>query len=125
MQRRMSGLGLSLSLAIGLLSGADAADSFRQLKGPEIRAKFSGMEFTDNVHWALVFGRDGTLSSFEMGAAGKGTWRVEKDELCLNYSRQGQRCHEVWVSGKNVQLRRSGEVPEDGVLQKPAKRSAH
>src|SRR5437763_15733414 len=112
MQRRMSGLGLSLSLAIGLLSGADAADSFRQLKCPEIRAKFSGMEFTDDVHWALVFGRDGTLSSFEMGAAGKGTWRVEKDELCLHYSRPGQRCHEVWVSGKNVQLRRSGEVPE-------------
>src|SRR4051812_49840471 len=112
-------------LAVGLVAQAGAVDSFRQLKGPEIRAKFSGMEFTDNVHWALVFGRDGTLSSFEMGAAGKGTWRVEKDELCLNYSRQGQRCHEVWVSGKNVQLRRSGEVPEDGVLQKPAKRSAH
>jgi hypothetical protein len=120
-----SKLGFSLLFAVGLVAEAGAADTFRQLKGPEVRAKFSGMEFTDDVHWALVFGRDGTLSSFEMGAAGKGTWRVEKDELCLNYSRQGRRCHEVWVSGKNVQLRRSGELPEDGVLQKPARREAH
>src|SRR3954462_5700420 len=122
MQRRISGLGLSFLLAIGLLAGADATETFRQLKGPEIGAKLSGMEFTDDVHWALVFGRDGTLRSFELGAVGKGTWRVEQDQLCLNYSRQGQRCHQVWLSGKNVQLRRPGELPEDGVLQKPAPR---
>src|SRR3954453_15872615 len=122
---RRSALWFGLVLGLGPPAEIRATESFRQLKGPEIRTKFSGMEFTDNVHWALVFGRDGTLSSFEMGAAGKGTWRVEKDELCLNYSRQGQRCHEVWVSGKNVQLRRSGEVPEDGVLQMPAPRKAH
>ena len=118
----MRALGFGLMLCLGLAVESDAAETFRQLKGPEIRAKFSGMEFTDDVHWALVFGRDGTLSSFEMGAAGKGTWRVEKDELCLNYSRQGRRCHQVWMSGKNVQLRRPGELPEDGVLQKPAAR---
>src|SRR4051794_20794672 len=121
---RVGALAFAVCLALSH-SAASAAESFRQLRGIDIKARFVGREFTDNVHWALVFGRDGTLSSFEMGAAGKGTWRVEKDELCLNYSRQGQRCHEVWVSGKNVQLRRSGEVPEDGVLQKPAKRSAH
>jgi len=29
----------------------------------------------------------------------------------------------VWVSGKDVQLRRDGVLPEDGVLKKPAKRA--
>ena len=106
-----------------LAAGAASAAEFRQLGGPEIKARFAGMEFTDEVHWAMVFGRDGSLSSFEMGAAGKGTWKTEKDELCL--IREGRRCYQVWVAGKNVQLRREGLLPEDGVLQKPASRKGH
>ena len=104
-------------------SVAPAAD-FRQLSGPEIKRRFAGMEFTDQVHWALVFRRDGDLTSFEMGAAGKGTWKVEKNELCLQYGREGRRCHEVWVSGNSVQLRSEGRLPEDGVLEKPRPRPA-
>ena len=103
---------------------APAAESFRQLSGPEIKRRFAGMEFTGKVHWALVFRRDGDLASFEMGAAGKGTWRVEKNELCLQYGGEGRRCHEVWVSGNNVQLRSEGRLPEDGVLEKPRPRPA-
>ena|SRR5215203_826551 len=120
---RVGAVALTVSLAISA-SGADAAESFRQLRGADIKSRFAGMEFTDDVHWALVFGRDGNLSSFEMGAAGKGTWKVEKDELCLNYGREGRRCYAVWASGKSVQLRREGTLPEDGVLQKPAVRKA-
>jgi hypothetical protein len=60
-----------------------------------------------------------------MGAAGKGTWKSEKGELCLTYGREGRRCYQVWVSGKNVQLRSEGRLPEDGVLQKPAPRKPH
>src|SRR5215203_2508103 len=95
-------------------SVAPAAELFRQLSGPEIKRRFAGMEFTDEVHWALVFRRDGDLASFEMGAAGKGTWNVEKNELCLQYGREGRRCHEVWVSGNNVQLRSEGDFPKMG-----------
>jgi hypothetical protein len=115
---------LALSVSIALPSAAGAVESFRQLKGTEIRSGFAGMEFTDDVHWALVFGRDGGLSAFEMSAGKKGTWKVEKDELCLNYGREGLRCYQVWVSGKDVQLRRDGMLPEDGVLKKPVKRAA-
>ena len=32
-----------------------AGDNFRHLTGPEITARFSGMEFTDEVHWGLIF----------------------------------------------------------------------
>ena len=43
-------------------------------------------------------------------------WRVVRDELCLDYGAGDPTCHQVWVSGKNVQLRRDGAPPEDGVL---------
>jgi len=120
---RFEVLALPVSIALSL-SAAGAVESFRQLKGTEIRSRFAGREFTDDVHWALVFGRDGNLSAFEMSAGKKGTWKVQKDELCLNYGREGLRCYQVWVSGKDVQLRRDGMLPEDGVLKKPAKRAA-
>jgi hypothetical protein len=48
-------------LAAGV-SAALAAEPFRQLTGPEIKARFAGMEFTDEVHWAMVFGCDSSLS---------------------------------------------------------------
>jgi len=119
---RFGVLALPVSIVLSL-SAAGAVESFRQLKGTEIRSRFAGMEFTDDVHWALVFGRDGSLSAFEMSAGKKGTWKVEKDELCLNYGREGLRCYQVWISGKDVQLRRDGILPEDGMLKKPAKRA--
>jgi len=120
----MSILRLTVTACITSLVAAASAQEFRPLKGQEIKARFAGMEFTDEVHWALVFGRDGILSAFEMSAGKKGTWRVEKDELCLTYGREGRRCYGVWASGKSVQLRSEGRLPEDGVLQKPAPRKA-
>jgi hypothetical protein len=31
--------------------GARAEDQFKKRSGTQIRAKFTGMEFTDQVHW--------------------------------------------------------------------------
>src|SRR3954466_7596632 len=75
------------ALFVGIASVTSAAEGFRQLKAAEIKSRFAGKEFTDEVHWAMVFGPDGSLSSFEKGAAGKGAWKVEKDELCMTYAR--------------------------------------
>ena len=111
-------------LLASLASVAIAAEPFRQLKTGEIRTRFAGMEFTDDVHWATVFARDGTFASYEIGAVGKSLWSVDKDELCLTDAGAKRRCYQVWVSGKDVQLRREGILPEDGVLQKPVKREA-
>jgi len=103
---------------------AAAAEPFRQLKGAEIKTRFSGMEFTDDVHWATVFAKNGSFASYEMGAVGKGRWTVVKDELCLTETGAAHRCYQIWASGKDVQLRREGMLPENGVLQKPVKREA-
>jgi hypothetical protein len=57
-----------------------------------------------------------------MGKAGTGSWKVEKDELCLDRPPDEPRCYEVWASGRNVQLRYEPTLPEEGILQKPQKR---
>ena len=72
-------VGLLFSSASGL-----AAEKFQKLGGSQIRAKFVGMEMTDNVHWADVFGPNGDLKSYSMGRKKDGKWRTEKDELCVD-----------------------------------------
>jgi len=106
----------------GIGANTAAADVFRQLKGREIASRFTGMELTDEVHWAYVFDRGGRLKIYSMGRPGTGSWKVDKNELCLDRPPDEPRCYEVWVSGQNVQLRREPDVPDEGILQKPQKR---
>jgi hypothetical protein len=48
---------IAASVSLSLTSVADgrAAENFQKLTGTQIRAKFTGMEMTDNVHFADVF----------------------------------------------------------------------
>jgi hypothetical protein len=115
-------LAIVLASAGAILSGA-AAEKFQKLSGSQIRAKLAGMEITDEVHWADVYGADGTLTTFSMGRKSIGKWSVKHDELCHDRGREFQGCYQVWVSGKKVELRREGSsLPLEGVLQPPAMR---
>jgi len=108
------------------VSSADgvAAEKFQKLGGSQIRAKFVGMEMTDNVHWADVFGPNGDLKSYSMGRKKDGKWRIERDELCVDRGSDDGGCYQVWLSGKNVELRREGlPAAFEGVLQRPAARN--
>jgi hypothetical protein len=114
----------STLLLIGSVAAAHAAaaEKFHKLGGAQIRATVAGMEITDDVHWADVFERNGTLRSVSMGRNKPGKWRVQKDELCLE---QGQEsgCFEVWLAGNKVELRPKGSgLPREGTLQKPTAR---
>jgi hypothetical protein len=40
-----------------------AAENSRKLSGAQIRATFTGMQLTDEVHWRYVYDRGGTLRS--------------------------------------------------------------
>ena len=103
---------------------AVAAEKLQKLSGTQIQAKFAGMEVTDDVHWADVYERGGTLRSFSMGRKSVGKWRVQKDELCIDRGKDDGGCFEVWLAGKNVELRRQGStLPLQGVLQKPSARN--
>jgi hypothetical protein len=59
-----------------------------------------------------------------MGHKSTGKWRVQKDQLCLDHgSEPGGGCYEVWLAGKNVELRnQASSLPLEGVLQKPTDR---
>jgi hypothetical protein len=108
-----------LSASAWLAADPAAAEPFRQLRGPEIRSRFSGMELTDETHWAYLFEKTGRLATFSTGRARSGSWRVENDELCLDREVDGLRCFDVWVSGRRVELRREPGPPDEGILQRP------
>ena len=73
-----------------------------------------------------MFAKHGTYVTFSLGSKSQGNWRVEKNQLCIDRSKSSKdnRCYEVWISGKNVQLRQPGiDIHDEGILQKPVKRS--
>ena len=102
---------------------AAAEQKFQRLTGAQIQAKFPGMELTDEAHWGEVFERNGTLTITSMGHKSAGKWRIQKDQLCLDTGNEpGSSCYEVWLSGRNVELRnQASNVPLEAVLQKPAR----
>jgi hypothetical protein len=113
---------ITTALIVGALASiAHAEDKFQKLNGAQIQAKFAGMEMTDQVHWGDVYQRNGVLVTTEMGHKSAGKWRVQKDQLCLDRANElGSGCYEVWLSGKDVQLRgKDSSLPLEGVLQRP------
>jgi hypothetical protein len=109
---------------LALWVNGNAAEKFQKLNGPQIRAKFTGMEMTDNVHFADVFGANGSLKTYSMGHKKDGKWRVDKDELCVDRGKDDGGCYQVWISGKNVEFRREGlQATSEGILQRPVARN--
>lgn len=85
-------------------SSVMAVENFRQLSGPQVRARFAGMDLTDEVHWREAYERDGSFRSRGMGRTRVGKWRIQEDELCVDLGEEGDNgCYEVWMSGKNVE----------------------
>jgi len=107
--------------AFAFASNVAAEQKLQKLTGAQIQAKFPGMELTDEAHWGEVFERNGTLTITSMGHKSSGKWRIQKDQLCLETgSEPGRGCYEVWLAGRNVELRnRASSTPLEAVLQKP------
>ena len=106
------------------VANAAAAEKFRKLSAAEIRAKVTGMEMTDEVHSADVFGAGGALTSYAMGRKSAGKWRVERDQLCFDRGKEpGSGCYDVWLAGNNVELKTTGSgLPFEGILRRPIAR---
>ena len=120
-------LGVAIIVFLGgttFVSNVSAEEKLQRLTGQQIRAKFAGMELTDEAHWGEVFERNATLTISSMGHKSVGKWRIQTDHLCLDTGKEpGGGCYEVWISGKNVELRnQASSVPLEGVLQKPTDR---
>ena len=112
-------------LAVAILgSSADAEGKFQKLTAGQIRAKLAGMELTDNVHWRDLYQRNGTVTSTSMGRKRTGKWRIEKDQLCIEFENEPvPKCYDVWLSDKQVNLRREGLLPLQGTIEPPSGRN--
>ena len=110
--------GLAL-LAVAICGPNVAAEGkFQRLNAGQIRAKLAGMELTDNVHWRDLYQRNGTIMSTSMGRKRTGKWRVEQNQLCIEFEKEPvPKCYDVWLSGKEVELRREGLLPLQGTLE--------
>ena len=103
---------------------AAAAENFKRLSGAQIRARVTGMQLTDEVHYRFVYDRDGTLRSYSMGVKKVGKWTVESDQLCLYLREPDDGCYEVSLSGGQIEMKPSGLGGAiDGLLQPPTDRN--
>jgi len=123
MNRQTNVIPLLIAATVLLAWNAVAKEKFRKLKGAQIRAKFSGRELTDEVHWYDFYDRNGTMLSSSMGKKREGKWWIDKDKLCIDVDKEAAvRCYDVLVSGNSVQLRGDGFIPLDAVLRSPINR---
>jgi hypothetical protein len=110
--------------SISIEASAVAAENSKRLSGAQIRAKFAGMQLTDEVHFRDVYDRDGTLRSYSMGTKRVGKWAVEKDELGQYFREPEDGCYEVSLSGNRIEMKPSGlGLAIDGILQTPTDRN--
>jgi hypothetical protein len=110
----ISGIGGLAALDVGSL----AAENVQKLTGAQLRAKFAGMQLTDEVHYRLVYEHDGTLRSVEPGVKKRGKWVVDKDQLCLYLQEPDDGCYDVALSGKTFTLTPAGLGSSlEGILQ--------
>lgn len=101
-----------------------AAAKFQKLTGEQIRAKFLGMELTDEIHWVEYYEVNGKVTAVELNQMKAGKWWIEKHQLCTDYGKDGGRnCYDVWLSGNSVELRNAlNYSPVEGILRRPKKR---
>jgi hypothetical protein len=124
MKRQFRIAGLALLAVATLGSSAATEEKFQKLTAGQIRAKLAGMELTDNVHWRDLYQRNGTVMSSSMGRKRTGRWRVEKDQLCIELEKEPiPKCYDVWLSGKQVELRHEGLLPLQGTLELSSERN--
>ena len=94
---------------LSLVEGWAAAygqEVFKLLGEKEIRARVVGKDITDSSHWVSYLRPDGVLLSDEMGRKWTGTWKIQKNKLCMsNPNLESLHCNEVWMSGANIRLR--------------------
>ena len=69
-------------------SNAGAEQKFQKLTAGQIRARFAGMELTNNVHWRDLYQQNGAMTSTSMGRKRTDKWRVEEDQLCIEFEKE-------------------------------------
>jgi hypothetical protein len=119
---KAGGIVAIFSLVICADLSAQSTNKFRRINDAQIRAQFTGMELSDGTHWVDIFSAGGVLTSHSMSKTKAGKWSVKNNELCLDIEKEISSCFEVWLAGKNVQLRHKGSDMAylEGMLRRPS-----
>jgi hypothetical protein len=101
-------------------STARAQEMFKLLGEKDIRARAIGRDITDSSHWVSYLRPDGVLLSDEMGRKWSGTWKIQRNKLCMsNPNLETLDCNEVWMSGANIRLRANKDAETfDAIVEK-------
>jgi len=102
MHKRLAWLAAAALCAIAVDARAESAERFQRLTGAQIQARLAGMEINRRDALADVFAASGTLTSYSMGRKSNGTWRVQKDELCIDRGKDDGGCYQVWLAGRRL-----------------------
>lgn len=114
----IAALASGIGALVALHGSPVGAEALHKLSGAQIRAKFAGMQLTDEVHYRLVYERDGTLRSVALGVKKRGKWVIDKDRLCLFLNEPDDGCYDVTLSDKSYTLTPQGlGSAMDGILQ--------
>jgi hypothetical protein len=85
MKKSLKMIAAAIVASISLWVSAVAGENSQKLSGSQIRAKFSGMQLTDEVHWRYVYDHDGSLRSYSMGTK---SWQMgSREGRALSLSR--------------------------------------
>ena len=96
-----------------------AADAFRRLAAPEIRAKIVGNVVTDDSHWSDGYAPNGTLKGMELGQVKPGAWKLQGNEMCVTRRARKpvKECFEIWMAKDRIEYRRDGITLTSGLLR--------
>jgi len=106
----IAALATGIGGAIALDARFVAAATMQKLSGARIQAKFAGMQLTDEVHYRLVYERNGTLRSVAMGVKKRGKWVIDKDQLCLYLQEPDDGCCGAFWQDLHTHAGRTGVV---------------
>ena len=97
-RRRLSVVAVLVSALVPTWVGAAETKS-RRLGAAEIRARISGHDLTDGVHWRRHFKPNGVLESIDLGEKSTGRWTIRSDRLCFAARKEDPlECYDVFAA---------------------------
>jgi hypothetical protein len=60
------------------------------------------------------------VTSTSMGRKRTGKWRIEKDQLCIEFENEIPKCYEMFVAGKKAKLQHEGTLLLEAVIEPPS-----
>ena len=93
-----------IALVAPVMHASEAEQQLGKVQFGDLRAMFSGLELSDQVHYFYQFHSDGRLTGINLQEEITGKWRTEEGKLCLTLGQfdSVEECYEVRKDGDSV-----------------------